>query len=298
MKNWLACVTLIGIACCSTASASDSRNMKASDGLSELSLDQARMELMTVPKDIREILLKDSNNLRLFIGNVLHSKRVEAAGRQAGVAEQPEVKAHLMKYERDFVAKKFMEAELDEQKKSMPNFEALAREYYDTNKSDYAIPEAVRVAHILFMIDVEDENVDEVSIRKNAEDVLARLKSGEEFSQLAKKYSDDKVSAKLGGSLPGWVEPGKTVPAFEKAAFKLQPGEISNLVRSRFGYHIIKVEEKRPSGFKKYEEVQAAILDKLRSTHLDDIRSKLQRRYASRTQVELSSEFISALGGR
>jgi peptidyl-prolyl cis-trans isomerase C len=298
MNKLLGCLTIFGIAFFSMAGADDGNSMKVSDGLSEISLDQVNLELMTVPKDIREILIKDPNNLRQFIGNVLHSKRVEAAGRKAGVSDQLEVKAHLMKYERDYIAKKYMEAELDEQKKSMPNFEALANEYYETNKSDYAIPEAVRVSHILFMIDVEDENVDQVSIRKNAEDVLARLKSGEEFSQLAREYSDDKVSAKLGGSLPGWVEPGKTVPAFEKAAFKLQPGEISSLVRSRFGYHIIKVEEKRPGGFKKFEEVRAAILDKLRSTHIDEIRSKLQRKYASRTQVELSREFVSALGGR
>jgi parvulin-like peptidyl-prolyl isomerase len=80
--------------------------------------------------------------------------------------------------------------------------------------------------------------------RSKAEEVLKRARSGEDFGKLAKEFSIDTVSAEKGGDL-GWFGHGQMVPEFDKAAFELKPGEISDIVESKFGYHIIKVEEKK-----------------------------------------------------
>ena len=120
------------------------------------------------------------------------------------------------------------------------------KKYYDEHKKDYYKDE-VKVSHIL--ISTQDDNGKEVSeakkkdAKKKAEEVLKKAKSGEEFSELAKEYSDDKGSASQGGDL-GYISKGQMVKPFEDAAFSLKPGEISNIVETEYGYHIIKVYDK------------------------------------------------------
>ena len=117
------------------------------------------------------------------------------------------------------------------------------KKYYDEHKKDYYKDE-VKASHIL--ISTVDKNGNPLSdakkkeAKKKAEEVLKKAKSGVEFSELAKEYSDDPGSAANGGDL-GYFTKGQMVKPFEDAAFSLKPGEISGLVESDYGYHIIKV---------------------------------------------------------
>ena len=120
------------------------------------------------------------------------------------------------------------------------------KKYYDEHKKDYYKDE-VKASHIL--ISTVDNNGKPLSeakkkeAKKKAAEVLKKAKSGEEFSELAKEYSDDPGSAANGGDL-GYFTKGQMVQPFEEAAFSLKPGEISGLVESEYGYHIIKVYDK------------------------------------------------------
>lgn len=120
------------------------------------------------------------------------------------------------------------------------------KKYYEEHKVDYYKDE-VKASHIL--ISTVDDNGKELSetkkkeAKKKAEEVLKKAKSGEEFSELAKEYSDDSGSAANGGDL-GYFTKGQMVQPFEEAAFSLKSGEISGLVESEYGYHIIKVYDK------------------------------------------------------
>ena len=120
------------------------------------------------------------------------------------------------------------------------------KKYYEEHKADYYKDE-VKASHIL--ISTVDDNGKELSeakkkeAKKKAEEVLKKAKSGEEFSELAKEYSDDPGSAANGGDL-GYFTKGQMVQPFEEAAFSLKSGEISGLVESEYGYHIIKVYDK------------------------------------------------------
>ena len=124
--------------------------------------------------------------------------------------------------------------------------DAEMQKYYDEHKKDYYKDE-VKASHIL--ISTVDDNGKPLSeakkkeAKKKAEEVLKKAKSGEEFSELAKEYSDDPGSAANGGDL-GYFTKGQMVQPFEEAAFSLKPGEISGLVESEYGYHIIKVYDK------------------------------------------------------
>src|SRR5580704_15578125 len=133
--------------------------------------------------------------------------------------------------------------------------------YYDQHRDEYRTPEQVKVSHILIKTPLPgpDGKVDEKGVtdaQHRAEDILKQIKAGGNFEELAKKYSEDPGSAKEGGSL-GFVQRGRTVPEFEKAAFSLPKGQISGLVKSSYGFHIIRVDDRQDAHMKTLDEVKA-----------------------------------------
>jgi len=140
--------------------------------------------------------------------------------------------------------------------------------YYDQHRDEYRVPEQVKVSHILIKtpLPAPGGKEDEKGIadaRSKADDVLKQVKAGGDFAKLAEKYSDDPGSAKAGGEL-GWIGRGRTVPEFEKAAFSLGKGQTSDLVKSSYGFHIIRVEDKQAAGVKTFADVKGEIEEKVR----------------------------------
>jgi peptidyl-prolyl cis-trans isomerase D len=137
------------------------------------------------------------------------------------------------------------------------------RTYYDQHRAQYQMPEQVKVSHILIKTPLPgpDGKVDEKGVAEaqhRAEDLLKQLKGGAKLEDLAKKYSEDPGSGKQGGSL-GWIGKGQTVPEFEKTAFSLPKGQISDLVKSSYGFHIIRVDDKQEAHTKTLDEVKGEI---------------------------------------
>ena len=167
---------------------------------------------------------------------------------------------------------------------------------YNQNLQDYQVPNRVHAEHILFMtVGKPDAEVDE--IRKKAEDVLKQVKKGGKFDELAKKYSEDPGSKEKGGDL-GWLVQGQTVPEFEKVAFSLQPGQVSDLVKTQYGFHIIKVLEKERSRTKPFDEVKDSIRGPLLNNKVDEEENKVseqisaQLRKSSKTPLaDLAKQF-------
>jgi peptidyl-prolyl cis-trans isomerase D len=130
--------------------------------------------------------------------------------------------------------------------------------YYNDNVQQYTTPEQVRASHIL----LETTGKNEADVKKRAEEILKQVKSGADFAELAKKVSEDKGSKENGGDLD-YFGRGRMVPEFEEVAFTLPPGQISDLVKSQFGYHIIKVVDKRAGSTRPLEEVRVQIQQQL-----------------------------------
>jgi len=140
--------------------------------------------------------------------------------------------------------------------------------YYDKHREDYRVADQVKVSHILIKTPLPgpDGKVDEKGVaeaQRRAEDLLKQLKGGAKLEDLAQKYSEDTGSAKQGGSL-GWVARGQTVPEFEKAAFSLPKGQISDLVKSSYGFHIIRVDDRQEAHLKTLAEVKDKIEPELK----------------------------------
>jgi peptidyl-prolyl cis-trans isomerase D len=135
--------------------------------------------------------------------------------------------------------------------------------YYNQHRDQYRTPEQAKVSHILIKTPLPgaDGKVDDKGVaeaQKRAEDLLKQLKGGANFEELAKKYSEDPGSAKEGGSL-GWIGKGRTVPEFEKAAFSQPIGQVGDLVKSSYGFHIIRVDARQDAHLKTLEEVKDQI---------------------------------------
>ena len=137
--------------------------------------------------------------------------------------------------------------------------------YYDSNIAQYQTPEQVRASHILLNIAGKDE----AEVRKQAESVLAQVKSGGDFAELARKFSEDEGSKVNGGDLD-YFSRGRMVPEFEAAAFALEPGQVSDLVRSQFGFHIIKVVDKKAAVTRSLDEVRPQIEEQLKRQRADE----------------------------
>lgn len=149
--------------------------------------------------------------------------------------------------------------------------------YYNQNIQMYQSPEQVRASHIL----LQTAGKDEAAVRAQAEAILAEVKAGGDFAALARKYSEDEGSKAGGGDL-NYFGRGQMVPEFEQAAFALEPGQVSELVRSQFGFHIIKVVDKRAAVTRPLEEVRAQIEDQLAWQTANDQISQRADQLASR----------------
>ncbi len=129
--------------------------------------------------------------------------------------------------------------------------------YYNAHIDLYRVEERVQVSRILFKTESKTD-AEMAEVRKKAEDVLAQLKKGGKFDDLAKKYSEDTATKDKGGDL-GWIVHGQAEPAFEKAAFSLPKGEVSDLIQTQAGLCILKVTDKEISRTKTLAEVMPTI---------------------------------------
>jgi peptidyl-prolyl cis-trans isomerase D len=141
--------------------------------------------------------------------------------------------------------------------------QADLQQYYNQHQDEFRIPETVTVRHILIKTPVPgpDGKVDQKGVdeaRAKAEDVEKQLKGGADFAELAKKYSDDPGSAQNGGLLPP-ITRGRTVPEFEQAAFNTPKGQTTGIIRTNYGFHILRVEDKQNARVKPLDEVKAQI---------------------------------------
>ena len=151
-----------------------------------------------------------------------------------------------------------------------------------SNIDHYKLPDRAHVAHILFKT-VGKTDAETEEIRKKAEDVLKKAKSGANFADLAKQYSEDTTKDK-GGDLD-WIVRGQTVPEFEQAAFSLPKGSISDLVKTQYGFHIIKVIDRQDARTQPLDEVRPDIMATLQqqkaTAEADDTSDQIAAEIAS-----------------
>lgn len=141
--------------------------------------------------------------------------------------------------------------------KNLKPTEADLKAYYEENKDGFIEPEKRRASHILIRVDADTPKAKEEA-KKKIEEILAKVKAGEDFAALAKKYSQDPGSTKEGGDL-GFFNQGVMVKPFDDAVFSMKEGEVSGPIETEFGYHIIKLTKIQPKKVLPYEQVKEQV---------------------------------------
>lgn len=221
---------------------------------------------LRMPLEMRSIVLQKPETV-LQVASNLYARRVFAERAAAeGLDKDPQVAAAL-KVARDKVLSDAMLEHMD--KKAVPSdaaVEALARNTYRAKPDRFKTGEEVKIRHILLSEKTPES-------RAKAEQMLAELKKGADFASMAKEHSADPGSSSKGGEL-GYFGKGRMLPEFETAAFAMQkPGELSSVVETKFGYHILQLDERRPERIRTFEEVREELMKELRTTAAQDARS-------------------------
>ena len=170
--------------------------------------------------------------------------------------------------------------------------DAQIEAFYNAHKDDYRTPERVHARHIL--LSIANKPKDEVpKIQAQAEALLKQIKGGGDFAELAKKNSQDPGSAQKGGDL-GWVSRGQMVKPFEEAVFTLKPNEISNVVTTEYGFHIIQVLERQPPHLQTLDEVKPTIIAALKSqTVFDRMQNLADKAHAELVKAPQNAQQIA-----
>ncbi len=195
-----------------------------------------------------------------------------------GLDKSQEVAAKLEELKKRVIIEAFLKKQVETQANIS---DADLQKFYDQNKEKLRTGDQVHASHIL------------VKTEKEAQDVLAQLKSGVSFEQLAGKYSIDAAKAK-GGDL-GWFGKGSMIPEFEKVAFAMKEGETSGIVKTQFGYHIIKLTGKRPAGIPPFAEVKDQIKAKLLPEKQQEVIQKLKEDLKKGAKFTIKEDVLNTI---
>jgi peptidyl-prolyl cis-trans isomerase C len=227
-------------------------------------------QIVVTAEDVNNLIQKMAAAEKLSVEDM--KALVEASGQSFERWKQQ------MQFEKRLAYQKLFESKFNSE---VNVTEEDARQYYSENQQQFDIPEQVRASHILIKPDTSDPNVEpalaKAAAKAKAEKLLKQIKDGADFSELAKANSDCPSSVR-GGDL-GYFSRGRMVPAFEEAAFALGVGRASDIVETNFGYHIIKVTDKKEAATKTFEEV----------------RNDLVAMLTAKRQGELAEQYIESL---
>ncbi|GAA4418997.1 peptidylprolyl isomerase [Acidovorax lacteus] len=241
-------------------------NVIIETGTAKITSHDLEAEMAKAPPELRASLLQRPDALAQLASNLLMRRVLAQEAEKAGLHTRGANQAALQ-IARDRVLSDLQLLQLDE--RNRPNSMVLDQRARDVYRAEgekrFAIPDEVRASHILI---AKGDGAEQ-----KAKALLQDLKNGKDFEALAKEHSADPGSAAKGGDL-GSFSRGRMVKPFEDAAFALQPGQLSEVVESQFGYHIIKVTERKPGGVKPYEEVRDTLYEEVTQRILQEGRVK------------------------
>lgn len=245
-------------------------------------LDSEKQKLIEKNPQMKE------NVLQQYIQRIVISE----IAKKKGFDNNPELKEQLELMKDNYIAIEYL-------KKEVTNKVEVSEEditaYYESNKDEFKTPEMVRSRHILIKTGPTASDNDKKKAKEKAEEILKKIKAGEDFAKLAADISDDTGSKTKGGEL-GFFPKGRMVKPFEDAAFSLKPGEVSEIVETQFGYHIIKVEEKKEPGMEPFDTVKEKIKQKLLQERTKTKVTEFIEKAMKEANIELHPELF--MGGK
>jgi peptidyl-prolyl cis-trans isomerase C len=222
-------------------------------------------QIAVTPEDVNNLIQEMAAAEKLSVDDM--KALIEASGQSFEQWKQRMQLEKRLAYQKLFESKFGSDVNVTEEE---------ARQYYLENQQQFEIPAQIRASHILIKPDTSDPNVEpalaKAAARTKAEELLKQIKDGADFAELAKANSSCPSSVR-GGDL-GFFSKGQMVPAFEEAAFALGVGQVSDIVETNFGYHIIKITDKKDAGTKTFEEVKDNLVEMLTAKKQGELAEK------------------------
>lgn len=254
-------------------------------GQVSITVDDVKAELARMPAAPRERMLSEPDMLRQLIGNLFLRRALAVEAGKAKMLKQADVQHKLAAMRESVLAEAYVARVSDAAAPNASAADQLAQTVYKAEPQRFEAPAQTRARHILI-------KGTEAESRIQAEKLLTELKAGANFDELAKAHSADPGSAAKGGDL-GFFGKGQMVKPFEEAVDALQqPGDLSGVVQSNFGYHIIRLDERRPAGIQPFEEVRDALRAEVIGKAQQEARIKEANRL--RTQAKGDEEALQA----
>ena len=211
--------------------------------------DAERQKMLETNPQLKETVL------RQFIQSIV----ISDLAKQKGFDRNPAIKEQLQFFSDNFLANEYLKQEIA-QKVTVSDDEL--KSYYDSHKDEFKTQDMVKARHILVRVDNSASDDEKKKAKERTELYLKKIKDGEDFAKLASDFSDDPGSKAKGGDLDFFPR-GRMVKPFEDAAFSLKPGQTSGIVETQFGFHIIKVEDRKDSSVESFDVVKERLKQKL-----------------------------------
>jgi len=252
-------------------------------------------ELTRVPPEQRVAFTTNPQRVQAALTSLVVNRTLAERARAQGIDKDPVVQQRMvLEADRALAALMVERIEVEagaEFDRAPERNLARARELYLVNRAKYANPEEIDVSHILF--DSSKRGKDAALAAAN--EVRAKLVAGEDFATLALALSDDPSAARNKGRLD-WNPRGRFDPMFEAAAFALKnPGELSEPVSTRFGYHVIRLEGRKPARQQPFDEVRSQILADMRQKYVNDARDSTISAIRGDRRLQVNQEAVDAL---
>src|SRR5208283_333139 len=217
-----------------------------------------------------------------LLTNIVEAIVVARIAKEQGFDKLPATKEQLDMLLADFLASKYEKKEIAYK---VTVTEDEVKHYYETHPVEFSTEGVVKVSHIFFSIDITAGEKGVQMARDKAEDALRRIRAGEDFSKVASEVSEDQRTKGKGGNL-GYLRKNRMGPEFDNVAFSLKQGETSGIVRTQFGFHIIKVDERNERFVESYEKAR----DKIREKLLLNARTALIKAFVDKAMKEAGVE--------
>ncbi len=272
-----------------TFASDEKENILAQVGSYKLTLEEFETQIQSLPPQLQMALLRNPQLKEQFLDRWVDITLIAQEARDRKLDQDPEIQAKIEDIMNAVLAQEFLQREIEGKVKITDD---EIETYYKGHEEEFTNPESAKARHILLKV---PEGADEKAWKEaesKAKDIKKKLENGEDFAELAKKYSDDPGSKNKGGDL-GFFTKGRMVPEFESAAFSLKPGELSDPVKTNFGYHIIEVQEKKAASTKTLAAVQAQIRQKLQGEKQQQLQDELIEKLKAKYPVKVNKDLLA-----
>ena len=248
-------------------------------GGTTITVDSFKKEMDTLPPYLKPMTETADGKKEMLETMIIRELILQEASKE-GVENTPAVKEKLEELKKRLVVEAYLKKKVEEQAKVS---DEELKKFYAQNKEKFKTGDQVKASHIL------------VKSEKEARDVLGQLKAGGNFEELAKKLSTDGAASK-GGDL-GWFSKGSMIPEFEKVAFAMKENQLSDIVKTKFGYHIIKLTGKRAAGERSFDDVKEQIKTSMLPAKQQEVFQKLKDELKKSGKYSIKEDVLKGLGG-